>query len=465
VTATDSRECDLLIRGGTAVCEDGPRLANVAIRDGRVVAIGDDLPAARRVIDATGLLVLPGCVDAHTHLNSEHPFPEDRRAVDDFASGTRAAAAGGITTVCDFVYTRDGESLMQAVARVVGTVESQACVDVALHVVITTFREDNLEELPALISAGFPSFKFYTSLPDFTAQTTEYLRLLRTMGELGGLAMFHCEDTSIVADAQRRLIESGSTSPRFYALSKPQEAEVAATTSALCFAAVANVPAYIVHLSSAWALDEVTAARERGSKVFVETRPLYLHLTESCFETDDDARAARFIGTPPTRTSADRDRLWAALRSGEIDVVGSDHVGFTAAQKYQPADTLLSVPKGSACMETMLPMLFSEGVRTGRITLNRCVEVLSTTPARIFGLYPKKGVLAVEADADLCIFDPEKRRVVDSTQLHSAADLDPFDGTEVTGWPVYTISRGQVIFEEGEVHGRAGRGQIARGSL
>ncbi|MBV9327950.1 MAG: dihydropyrimidinase [Chloroflexi bacterium] len=451
--------CDLLVRGGTVVAADGTRATNVAVRDGLIVGIGGATLPAKRVIDATGLLVLPGVIDAHTHLNSEWPFPDERRPADDFASGTRGAAAGGITTVCDFVYALGDESLLQATNRVCAAAAAGAHVDVALHVAVTTFRETVLHELGDLVGAGFTSFKFYTSLPDFQARAADYLRVLGKLGSLGGVAMFHCEDAAIIEYQRHVLLKSHRTSPRFYAASKPAEAEVAATALALCMAAVAGVPAYLVHLSCGAALDQALLARSRGAGVFVETRPLYLHLTERAFDADD-ASAAGYIGTPPLRSEIDRQRLWRALTTGEIDVVASDHVGFTREQKYRPDDTFDTVPKGSASMETMLPMLYSEGVRTGRISLERCVELVATNPARIFGLYPRKGVIALGSDADLCILDPRQRQIVPGGALHSDADFDPFAGHEVIGWPRYTVSRGEVIFDDGSVQSRPGRGRL-----
>jgi dihydropyrimidinase len=454
-----NESCELLVKGGTVVAQGGTRVANVAVRDGVIVGIGSGQPAAPTVIDATGLLVLPGAVDAHTHLNSDWPFPDERRPADDFASGTRAAAAGGITTVCDFVYTLGGESLQQATARVATVALAAAHVDFALHLAITTFRESVLAELADLVAAGFSSFKFYTSLPDFQARAADYLRVLARLGELGAVAMFHCEDANIVDYRSRVLLTSNRTSPRYYAASRPAEAEAVATALALGMASVSGVPAYLVHVSCGAAVDQALLARSRGSRVFVETRPLYLHLTEQAFDADD-ALSARNIGTPPLRSEVDRQRLWAALANGDIDVVGSDHVGFTLAQKYQPGDTFDSVPKGSASMATMLPMLYSEGVRKGRITLERCVELTATNPARIFGLYPRKGLIALGADADLCLLDPSLRHVVGAALLHSNADFDPFVGREVIGWPRYTISRGEVIFDNGDLQSQPGRGRL-----
>ncbi|HET7664650.1 MAG TPA: dihydropyrimidinase [Mycobacterium sp.] len=460
MTASE-RPVDLLVRGGTVVTEDGQTVANVAIRDESIVAISPGEPRASRVIDAEGLLVLPGGIDAHTHLNSQWPFPDERRPADDFASGSRGAAAGGITTVCDFVYALGDETLGEALQRVTADAR-RSHVDVALHMVIMNLRDGYLAEVDELVTAGCPSFKFYTSDPSYIANRGAYLRVLERIGQAGGVAMFHCEDPAIVEHRRAAVLAAGHVSPSFYAQTKPVEAELSATVDALSMASVAGVPCYVVHLSAGPVLDTAIAARERGASVHVETRPLYLYLTDDRFEADD-ATAARYIGTPPLRSDTDRERLWRGIAAGEIDVVASDHVGFTGAQKYTAGDTFDTVPKGVANTESLLPMLYSEGVRTGRVTLEQFVGLVATNPARIFGVYPRKGTIAIGSDADLCILDPNDRRTLSGASLHSAADLEVFDGWEVVGWPAYTISRGDVIVEHGKVVGGANRGRFIAG--
>lgn len=455
---------DVLIRGGTVVTEEGQQRVNIAVRNGLIEALTMEEPPAAQVIDASELLVLPGGIDAHTHLNSVWPFPDERRPADDFESGTRGAAAGGITTVCDFVYPLGEESLVEAIERVRADAAAKSHIDFAFHVVVTNFRESYLDEVAGVIDAGYPSFKFYTPNPDFTAKGAQYLRLMRAIGERQGVAMFHCEDRAIIEFGRSALLGSGRVAPRFYPDSKPVAAEISATAQAISMAAVAGVSSYIVHLSSAGALDQALAARAGGARVFVETRPLYLYLTAERFQADDPV-AARYIGTPPLRTSGDLERLWTALAMGDIDVVASDHVGFTKAQKYRPGDTFDTVPKGVANLETLMPMLYSEGVGRGRLTLERFVQVISTTPARIFGLYPRKGTIAPGSDADLCLFDPLQRRRLSGELMQSAADLELFEGMTVTGWPAYTISRGKVIYDHGRVIAQPGRGRLVPGQL
>lgn len=454
---------DLLVQGGrVAAGDDGLRVSNVVIHNGVIVAVTNEAPQAVRVIDASELLVLPGVIDAHTHLNSVWPFSGERRPADDFQTGTRSAAAGGVTTVCDFVYPLEGESLLQAIDRVTADVIRSSHIDVALHIVVTTLQPSYLSELAEVVAAGYPSFKFYTQLPDFVSRGSDYIRLLAALRELGAVAMFHCEDAAIIDFCHGNLLRDGRLAPRHYPESKPAEVEVSATALALNYASVARIPAYLVHLSSAVALAQAQLARATGQKVFVETRPLYLYFTDERFQAED-AIAARYVGTPPLRHSHDQEQLWAGLASAQVDVVASDHVGFTLSQKYQPGDTFETVPKGVANLETIAPMLYSVGVQSGRLTLAQFVRVISENPAKIFGLYPQKGLIAPGSDADLCIFDPTDHRTIEAATMHSAADWDLFEGIEVVGWPAYTISRGQVIYDGREVLSQAGRGQVVRG--
>jgi dihydropyrimidinase len=461
-TASHGGECDLLVRGGLVVAAHGTGVMDIAISGELISGVGIGPWTARHTIDATNLVVLPGGVDAHTHLNRNWPFEDERRPADDFESGTKAALAGGITTVCDFTYTLGPESLGEAITRVQADAAAKSHSDFALHVAVTTLAGDVAAQVPEVIAAGFPSFKFYTQLDDYACKGAGYLHLLETIGASGGIAMFHCEDRALLQYGAAALYRSGRTPPRYYPAAKPSEVEIAATAQALCYATAAGVPAYIVHLSAGPALDQVLAARARGARVYAETRPLYLHLTASRFDADD-ADAALFIGTPPLRDEADRTRLWAALGSGEIDTVGSDHVGFTRAQKYRPGDTFETVPKGMSNMATMIAMLYSEGVLKNRLTLEQLAAVVAENPARIFGLYPRKGAIAAGSDADLCILDPALTRPVSARAAHSAADFDVYEGWQVTGWPVQTVLRGQVAYADGKVAAKPGSGRLVNG--
>jgi dihydropyrimidinase len=453
---------DLVVRGGTVVSDRSIEQADVGVEAGRIAVVGREVPRGRRELDAAGAYVIPGAVDAHTHLNSEWPFEEERRPVDGFHHGTRAAAAGGVTTVCDFVYQGGDGDLRRAIDRVRARADAQAVVDYALHPVVTDLRPSVAAEAPRLVAEGFPSFKFYTLLPDFTAHGVDYLSLVAAIGQAGGLAMFHCEDPDILGYCRAEAMSSGRVGPRHYAGSRPTEIEAAATARAVRMGSVTGTPVYLVHLSCAEALEEAVAAKRRGARVFVETRPLYLYLTADAME-GSDAHAARYESTPPLRTKADRELLWSGLVDGDIDVVATDHVGFSLADKYRPGDTMDQVPKGVANLQALVSMLFSEGVRTGRLPLRRFVDLIATTPARIFGLFPDKGVIAIGSDADLCIIDPVACRPIDPNRMESLSDFDLFESFTVTGWPVCTVSRGEVVYSDGEVTAPAGRGRFVPG--
>jgi dihydropyrimidinase len=451
---------DLVVRSGTVVLEGERVQADVGVDAGRIAAIDRDLPPADVELDADGAYVLPGGVDPHTHLNSRWPpFDEERRPIDDFLNGTKAAVAGGITTVGDFVYRLDGMTLTESIDEIRRDAETKSLIDFALHVVIEVADDDLVRAVPNMVRAGHQSLKFYTNEPDFVAHRSLYLDLLHALGEAGGLAMFHCEDHAIGEFCSRQLLAAGRRSVALYPESRPAEVEFSATELSLRMAAVAGVDAYLVHLSLASALDEAVAARRLGQIVHVETRPLYLYLTDDAFR-QTDREAAKYVGTPPLRSQHDVDRLWAGLVSGDVDVVATDHVGFKMADKYRDGDTFDDVPRGVANLETSIPMLHSEGVVPGRLTLERMVELTSTTPARIFGLYPRKGAIRIGADADLCIFDPTASLTLPPSPRYSASDFEVYAGRTVTGWPRYTVSRGEVVFDRGKVVGEPGRGRL-----
>ncbi len=449
---------DMVVRGGVVVTAAGATRADIGVQGGTIAAIGLDLPEAGEEIDASGALVFPGGVDVHTHLNTVGGRA-DRPRADDFVHGTRAAAAGGVTTVCDFAPQQGGGSLRTAIDLARAEAGPKAIVDYSFHVIVSDPSSKAIEELPALVADGFPSYKFFMMAPPFVERTSEYLRLLAAVASAGGMVMFHCEDAAIRDFCIDTLLEAGHRSLAHYPASRPRAVEVAATGRAMHMAATTGVPMYIVHLSCKSALDETRAARAHGLPVYVETRPIYLYLTEDRFN-QPDREAAKFVGIPPLRDQNDVDVLWDALRQGDIHTVATDHFSFLMANKYRDDDTFATVPPGMSNLETLLPMLYSEGVGKGRITVERFVELIATNPAKLFGLYPRKGTIAVGADADLCIFDPDKRVAISASSMHSASDFEVYEGFEIRGWPVVTLSRGEVIFRNGEVTASPGRGQL-----
>lgn len=433
----------MVTRGGTT-------RADVGVQDGRIAAIGQ-VPRAERELDATGKLVLPGCVDLHTHLASTPTFTP----LDDFEHGTRAAIAGGVTTVCSMVY-QDG-TLRAGIER--GLRDAQrSLADFAFHVVVTDPSDAAIGELRALVREGHAGLKVFMVAPRFDERITDYVRLLRAAGVAGMLVAVHAEDHGLVARSTAALHAAGHDAVRYFPESRPPEAEDVALRSAAQLAAKTGAAMYFVHVSSRLALAALAEAKARGLRVFGETRPLYLYLTRERFERPD---AALWVGQPPLREQEDVDAMWQALRDGLIDTVGTDHYPHTRAAKLAPGLAFDRVPPGVANLETLLPMLYSEGVRRGRLTLERMVDVLATAPARIAGLRGK-GEIAVGNDADVVIFDPEKTRTIRASELHSACDYDPYEGWKATGWPALTLLRGQTAYADGEILAKGATGRLIR---
>jgi dihydropyrimidinase len=439
---------DLAIRGGTVVTAAGSTRADVGVRDGRIAAVGD-VPRAARELDATGKLVLPGCVDLHTHLASTPTFTP----LDDFEHGTRAAIAGGVTTVCSMVY-QEG-TLRSGIER--GLRDAQrSLADYAFHVVVTDPSDAAIRELPSLARDGYSGLKVFMVAPSFDERIADYVRLLRAAATAGMLVAVHAEDRDVVARATAELHAAGRDAVRYFPESRPAEAEDVAIRSAAQLAGETGASLYLVHLSSRLALAALAEAKARGLGVHGEARPLYLYLTRERFERPD---AALWVGQPPLRDQEDVDAMWDALRSGLLDAVGTDHYPHLRAAKLAPGLAFDRVPPGVANLETLLPMLYSEGVRRGRLTVERLVDVLATSPARIAGLQ-SKGEIVIGRDADIVIFDPELARTIHATEMHSACDYDPYEGWVVTGWPVSTILRGEIAYAEGEILARPGQGRL-----
>ena len=447
---------ELVIRGGTVVTAGAAAEADVGISGGRVVQIGGEI-AAERELDARGKLLLPGGVDAHVHLSNPPGEPTDPAWVDDFASGSAAALAGGVTTLGNMTFLAPGETPLAGLEREVAAVRAQAIADVFLHPVLGETTPQVLDEIPRLLPAGCNSIKFFMSFPGFDAAVGGYLEATRRAGAGGLVTLVHCEDFALMADATARLVASGRSSLRFYPESRPVLAELVATQRAIAFAEATGAPVYVVHLSSERALEACVEAQARGVPVYVETRPLYLHLTRERFDDED---GAKYVGQPPLRERTDVDALWAAIRQGVLHTVCTDHAPWSLAAKLDPALSVANLRPGVENLQTMLPMLYSEGVRTGRISLRRLVEVTATNAAKLFGLYPRKGTIAVGSDADIVVFDPELTRTVESSMLKSNADYTVYEGWDVTGWPVATLRRGEVVYRDGEVVGRPGSGEL-----
>ena len=452
-------QCDLVVRGGTVVTAGSSAECDLGISDGLISQIGGSL-RGRREIEAAGAVVLPGGLDMHVHLSPpEPPVPGVPAWVDDFYTGSRAAIAGGVTTIGNMTFQRDGESLRQALDRDLAAAGERAAVDYVLHYVLTDASPGALAELPVLASGGHRSLKLFMMSPGFDARAGQMLSAIAIAGRSGILTMLHCEDGPLVRSAGQRLLAEGRGGLADWASSRPVLAERAAVERAVAICEATGSPIYIVHLSSQPALDSARRAQAAGLPVFVETRPLYLYLTSALLLEPD---GAKYIGCPPLREPADVEAMWSGLADGSIHTLGSDHAPWLLRDKTDASLDVTTARPGVADLETIMPMLFSAGVLAGRISLSRFIELTATNPARLFGLYPRKGTIAVGGDADLVVLDPQLRRTIDGRSMQSNADYSVYDGREVCGWPRFTVSRGDVVFEDGQVVAEPGRGQLLR---
>ena len=452
---------DLIIRGGMVVTEATTMSADVAVEDGRIVAVAAEVPGgATRVIDASGCYVLPGSIDVHTHI--QEPFMGTTSS-DDWYQGTAAAAAGGVTTVVDFAYQPQGGRLRDAADEWHLKAGGRAVIDYGFHIVVVDLQADADDEFRALVDDGYTSFKMFMCYDGLGLDDTTILRALKGIRDAGGLPMFHTENDAIIRHLTAEALSKGETHPRWVARTRPPVAEVEATNRALALTQVIGTPAYIVHMSSPDAADLVAAARAAGRPVVGETCPHYLTLTIDLLE-QEGWEAAKYTCAPPLRTNAERERMWAHLSSGTFSVVGSDHDCFNfAGQKDLGRERFDRIPVGIPGIETRMPLLFSEGVAKHRISLNTLADLSATNPARIFGMYPQKGTIAVGSDADLVIYDPAASVLLSQSTLHQHVDYTPYEGWEVRGYPRITISRGEVVSEDGDIQATPGRGRfIAR---
>jgi dihydropyrimidinase len=450
---------DTVIRDGELVTAAGSiGCADIGIAGGLIVQIGGKLEGQQE-LDASGKLILPGGVDAHVHLSFPKIEDDQPGWVDDFTSGSAAALAGGITTLGNMTFLTPGETPLAGLEREAAVAQDQTIVDLFLHPVLGEITLQILDEISMLLDSGCNSIKLFTVFPQFDIQVGNYVKAIRRAGASGLITMIHCEDYALIADATARLVAAGKSSLRYYATSRPVISEVVATQRAVAFAEATGAPVYVVHLSSERALEVCAEAQSRGLPVYVETRPLYLLLTRERFEDED---GGKYVGQPPLREQRDVDAMWAGVQQGVVHSVCTDHAPWSLSAKLDPAHTLTNLRPGVENLQTMLPMLYSEGVRTGRITLSRFVEVTSTNAAKLFGLYPRKGTIAVGSDADLVIFDPDLTRTIEGSMLKSNADYSVYEGWQVTGWPVLTLRRGEIVYRDDQVIGRPGSGVILK---
>jgi dihydropyrimidinase len=451
---------DLILKNARVATASDVFDADIGVRGGRIVQLGHDLGPARREIDAAGRVVTPGGVDAHCHL--DQPMAAPLRMADDFDTGTRSAACGGTTTVIPFAAQVKGGSLRAAVADYHHRAEGRAHVDYAFHLIVSDPTPQVLQqELPALIREGYTSFKVYMTYDDLKLDDGQILDVLAVAREHGAMAMVHAENADCIEWLTKRLEAAGRTAPRFHAHARPMLVEREATHRAIALAELVDVPVLIVHVSGREAVEQIRWARAHGLNVFAETCPQYLFLTADDLGLDDSYAGARCVCSPPPRDRANQEVIWAGLRDGLFSVFSSDHAPFRydAPEGKHPGGAeapFRHIPNGIPGLETRLPLLYSEGVLGGRITLQRFVELTSTHPARAYGLHPRKGTIAIGSDADLVVWD-EGERVLRNADLHHAVDYTPYEGRTLRAWPALTIAGGEVVWD-GQFHARPGRG-------
>jgi dihydropyrimidinase len=459
---------DLLVVNGTVVTAAARFKADVLCRSGRIVAVGENLshltssPAGRspagEILDASGCYLLPGGVDAHIHL--QMPVGEFV-STDDFYSGTVAAACGGTTTVVDFATQERGQPLEEAVFQRRAEADGQVVVDYGLHLAVTDAKKETLQALRRMSQEGFRSIKLYTVYDALFLEDKEILRVLETAGAAGALTLVHCESRAIVDYCTQRLLAEGKVAPQYHPLARPAIAEAEEVSRVLALAQVSGAPVCIAHLSSRHSLEQVRRARQRGQVVYVETCPHYLLLTEEEYARPG-FEGAKYVLTPPLREQADHGPLWQALVQGEIEFVSTDHCPWNyAGMKERGQEDFSLIPNGAAGIETRLSLLWSEGVGKGRLSPERFVDVTATEPARLYGLYPRKGTIAVGADADLVVWDPDHRVTLQAKDLHQQVDYCPYEGWEVRGYPRDVVCRGRVVVRGGAFVGERGWGRFA----
>lgn len=453
---------DLVIRNALVATASDSFHTDIGISQGRIVQLGKQLNRGIEEINAEGRVVTPGGVDAHCHLDEITSGPV--RMADDFDTGSRAAACGGTTTLIPFAAQRRGHSLQQAVDEYRQRAQGLSHVDYAFHLIVTDPTPQVLQhELPALIAQGFTSFKIYMTYDDMKLNDGQILDVLAVAKQYGALAMLHAENADCIQWLTRRLLAAGHTAPRFHAAARPMLVEREATHRAIALAELVDTPILIVHISGREAIEQIRWARALGLQVFAETCPQYLFLTAEDLGIDDSYHGARCVCSPPPRDAANQEIVWRGVADGLFTVFSSDHAPFRldGTQGKRPGGCEVSfdrIPNGIPGVETRLPLLYSEGVLSGRITVQRFVELTATNPAKAYGLHPRKGTIAIGSDADLVIWQ-EGEYVVRNEALHHNVDYTPYEGKALKAWPSLTLSRGQVVWD-GQFHPQPGHGQL-----
>jgi dihydropyrimidinase len=455
------QQLDLVIRNGTVATAADTFAADVGIRDGRIAALGEDLPEAAREIDARGLLVLPGGVDSHCHIEQRSSFGVMN--ADDFHSGTVSAAFGGTTTTISFAAQYPGQSVREVVADYRERAK-KAVIDHAFHMIVSDPTETVIdEELPALIREGHASIKLFMTYEGLRVTDEQILEVMALARREGAMVVVHAENNDMMAWVAERLLARGHKAPRHHAMYHVRAAEAEAVNRVIEMAALIDQPVVIFHVSTARATDIIRCAQGRGLKVYGETCPQYLLLTAQHLDRAG-LEGAKWMFSPPARDEADQAAIWQGLQNGTFQVVSSDHAPYrfdeTGKLSRGPEPTFKQIANGIPGLELRMPLLFSEGVKQGRIGLNRFVELCCTNGAKLYGLHPKKGTIAIGSDADIALWDPERKVEVTDELTHDEAGYCPYAGMTLTGWPTTVLSRGEVIVEGGRFRGERGRGRF-----
>lgn len=456
---------DCVIRNGRIATAADVTACDVGIRDGRIAALAQQLPPGAREIDAAGMLVLPGGVDGHCHF--DQPLWDGSELADDFRTGSISAAFGGTTTLIPFACQLKGQSLREAIDDYHGRAAGKAVIDYAFHVIVSDPTPTVLrEELPAVIGEGYTSLKLYMTYEGLRLRDRQVLDVLDVARREGAMVMMHAENDDCISWLTERLEQAGKTRPKHHALAHAAVGEREATHRAISLAEIVDVPILIVHVSARSAMEQIAQAQLRGLRIYGETCPQYLFLTAEDLDLEG-FEGAKCICSPPPRDAGHQQAIWHGLEAGIFQVFSSDHSPFRydspKGKKVKGENAPFSkVPNGIPGVETRLPLLFSEGVMAGRIDLPRFVALTATNAARIYGLYPRKGTIAVGADADLAVWDPQRRVTITNSLLHHNVDYTPYEGRVVRGWPRWVLSRGDVVIDDGRLAALPGRGAFLR---
>lgn len=452
---------DIKIANGTIITPTDNYRADIGIKNGKIVEIAKRISdGAKEVVDARGAYIFPGGIDMHTHLDM--PFMGSFSS-DNFETGTIAAAHGGTTCIVDFAIQGKGQSLKQTLNAWKAKAKGKAVIDYSFHVAICDLTRKVLDEIPRAVAEGVTSFKTFLAYKGaLMIDDGALFQILQRCNEAGALVMIHAENGDVIDLMVKDLLSQKKTAPRYHALSRPAAAEAEATGRAIAIAEMAGAPIYIVHLSCKEALEKVKEARDRGFPALAETCPQYLVLSYKNYE-EPGFRGAKYVMSPPLRDKSNHVPLWQGLASGDLQVISTDHCPFNyKGQKDRGKKDFSQIPNGAPGIENRLCLIYNEGVNKKRISVNRFVDLVSTTPARLFGLYPEKGTVAVGSDADLVVFDPKKRYTISARTNHQNVDYTPYEGYKGRGAPRVVLAQGKVLVKEGKFLGRPGQGRYVK---